>query len=125
MRVQVTLVSRNLDTGEEKVIADSPALLNENRLRYEEKEEHAIHDVLFEENHVVLKRKADVTSTTELFLEDSGTSLVESPWGIMNLSSETETITRDKDRWTVEYSIYSGNERVLHQRLEWKIRYFS
>ncbi|MDD6257802.1 MAG: DUF1934 family protein [Erysipelotrichaceae bacterium] len=125
MRVQVTLVSRNLDTGEEKVIADSPALLNENRLRYEEKEEHAIHDVLFEENHVVLKRKADVTSTTELFLEDSGTSLVESPWGIMNLSSETETITRDKDRWIVEYSIYSGNERVLHQRLEWKIRYFS
>ncbi len=125
MRVQVTLVSRNLDTGEEKVIADSTALLNENRLRYEEKEEHAIHDVLFEENHVVLKRKADVTSTTELFLEDSGTSLVESPWGIMNLSSETETITRDKDRWIVEYSIYSGNERVLHQRLEWKIRYFS
>jgi uncharacterized beta-barrel protein YwiB (DUF1934 family) len=125
MRVQVTLVSRNLDTGEEKVIADSPALLDENRLRYEEKEEHAIHDVLFEENHVVLKRKADVTSTTELFLEDSGTSLVESPWGIMNLSSETETITRDKDRWIVEYSIYSGNERVLHQRLEWKIIYFS
>lgn len=125
MRVQVTLVSHDLDTGEEKVIADSPALLNDNRLRYEEKEEHAIHEVVFEENHVILKRKADVSSTTELFLEESGTSLVESPWGIMNLSSETGTITRDKDRWIVEYSIYSGNERVLHQRLEWKIRYLS
>lgn len=125
MRVQVTLKQVNLDTGEEKVIADGPAIMEEGRLRYKEDEEKAFHDVHFSEEEVILERRAEVSSRTVLNRKRQSQSTVKSPWGDMNLDAKVNRIDMEKYRWTVEYELFSENERVLNQRLEWKIRYLA
>lgn len=125
MRVQVTLKQMNLDTGEETIIADGPAIMEEGRLRYKEDKEKAFHDVHFSEEEVVLERRADVSSKTVLNQKKKSKSTVKSPWGDMNLEAKTNLIKMEKQRWIVEYELFSENERVLNQRLEWKIRYFA
>lgn len=125
MRVQVTLKQINLDTGEEKVIADGPAIMEEGRLRYKEDAEKAFHDVHFSEEEVILERRADVSSRTVLNRKKQSQSTVKSPWGDMNLDAKVNRIDMEKYRWAVEYELFSENERVLNQRLEWKIRYLA
>lgn len=115
----------NLDTGEEKVIADGPAIMEEGRLRYKEDEQKAFHDVHFSEEEVILERRADVSSRTVLNRKKQSQSTVKSPWGDMNLEAKVNRIDMEKYRWTVEYELFSENERVLNQRLEWKIRYLA
>lgn len=125
MRVQVTLKQINLDTGEEKVIADGPAIMEKGRLRYREDREKAIHDVHFSEEEVILERRADISSRTVLTNGKQSQSTVKSPWGDMNLQAKTNLIQMEKERWIVEYELFSENERILNQRLQWEIRYLS
>ena len=125
MRVQVTLKQINLDTGEEKIIADGPAIMEEGRLRYREDQEKAIHDVHFSEKEVILERRAEISSRTVLSNERDSHSMVKSPWGDMNLEAKTNRISMEKERWIVEYELFSENERILNQRLQWEIRYLS
>ena len=62
MKVRIQLKQINLLENEEKIIADGNAILENNHLKYKEKDENALHFVTFEEDEVTLERKCKIWS---------------------------------------------------------------
>ena len=52
MKVRIQLKQINLLENEEKIIADGNAILENNHLKYKEKDENALHFVTFEEDEL-------------------------------------------------------------------------
>lgn len=124
MRIALTLKATDLETGQVKVLADGPAILHEETLIYVEKDTGARHRVRFGEE-VIIERSAEVSSRTVLREGGNGESVVSSPYGDMKLVTKCKMKTHSKTAWIVEYSVFSGDEQVLEQRLEWNLKPFS
>ena len=120
MRVDIQLRREDVLTGEEEIIFEGPAILNHDRLVYFEERGGAKQTVTFEEGKIVLERVAEISSRTVLRTEGTGSSRVDSPYGIMSLDTVLRSFDKDEDRWMVEYQVLSGNEPVTDQRLIWK-----
>lgn len=125
MKVKCKLTQYNLIDHEERVIADGNAILEKNQLKYKESEENAFHFVTFSTETVSLERKCDISSITVLNNGKWGHTTVHSPYGDMEMKTKTYIITKEEDKWVVEYSVFSESEEVLHQRLVWDIAYYS
>lgn len=125
MKLKVVLTQYNLLENEEKIIAEGNAILENNHLKYKEKDEDAFHIVSFEEDCVKLERKCDVPSTTILNPNKYGRSVVESIYGNMEFKTFTHQIVKNDEEWIVDYSLFSENNEILHQRLVWKLEYLS
>lgn len=125
MKLKVVLTQYNLLENEEKIIAEGNAILENNHLKYKEKDEDAFHIVSFEEDCVKLERKCDVPSTTILNPNKYGRSVVESIYGNMEFKTFTHQIVKNDEEWIVDYSLFSENNEILHQRLVWKFEYLS
>ena len=123
MKVRIQLKQINLLENEKKIIADGNAILENNHLKYKEKDENALHFVTFEEDVVTLERKCDISSITVLKNGKFGHSTIKSPYGDMEM--KTKKVLKSESLWAVEYSVISENEEVLRQRLEWSIQYLS
>ena len=124
MRVKVILEATDLNTGEKKVLADGPAILNGDELLYTEKDTNARHKITFSDE-VIIERKAEISSRTVIREGKRGESVVSSEFGDMKMLTEGKMKTHSKTAWLVEYLVISENETVLRQRLEWKISHFS
>ncbi len=125
MKVRIQLKQINLLENEEKIIADGNAILENNHLKYKEKDENALHFVTFEEDEVTLERKCDISSTTVLKNGKFGHSTIKSPYGDMEMKTKTHKVVKSESLWAVEYSVICKNEEILRQRLEWNIQYLS
>ena len=125
MRVRIQLKQINLLEHEEKIIADGNAILENNHLKYKEKDENALHFVTFEDDVITLERKCDISSITVLKNGKYGHSTVKSPYGDMEMKTKTHKVLKSESLWAVEYSVLSENEEILRQRLEWSIQYLS
>lgn len=124
MKVFVTLKAFDLIKGNEKILAEGPAILNDNTLLYKEPETNAKHKITFQDD-IIIERKADVHSITRLEKNGQGSAIVESPYGVMTLEAECISLSKQNYCWLAEYRILSGNDVILHQRLEWRIHPFS
>ncbi len=125
MKVKVKLIQYNLLDNEEKIIADGNAILEKNILKYKENETTALHFVEFQDEIVKLERKCDISSITVLNNGKWGHTTVMSPYGDMEMKTKTHSILKNDFQWVVEYSIYSHNEELVHQKLIWNIQYLS
>lgn len=125
MKIRVTLIQYDLLENEEKVIADGNAIYENNHLKYKEKDEDAFHIVTFEEGTVTLERKCDISSKTILHDGRYGHSVVTSPYGDMDFKTFTQQIVKNDEEMIVEYSLFSENNEILHNRLVWKLEYLS
>ena len=125
MKVRIQLKQINLLENEEKIIADGNAILENNHLKYKEKDENALHFVTFEEDEVTLERKCDISSITVLKNVKFGYSTIKSPYGDMEMKTKTHKVVKSESLWAVEYSVICENEEILRQRLEWNIQYLS
>ena len=103
----------------------SKQILENNHLKYKEKDENALHFVTFEEDEVTLERKCDISSTTVLKNGKFGHSTIKSPYGDMEMKTKTHKVVKNESLWAVEYSVICENEEILRQRLEWNIQYLS
>lgn len=124
MEIHVKLTQFDITRKEITVLADGIADLNGDRLSYTEKENPSIrHEIIFEENQIVLKRLADISSETCLLPDRKGTASVNSPFGVMELDTVLKRWSRDSERWMVEYQILddSGNA-VTNQQLVWELK---
>ncbi|MGM9940489.1 MAG: DUF1934 family protein [Bulleidia sp.] len=124
MKVKLTLISRNADTGETAVLAEGPALFDGRRLLYTEKDTKAKHDIHYDNGILTITRSADVTSVTRLHENGNGTIQVISEFGTMELSAATEFMRIQDALWCVEYRVENQGEVSLRQRLEWHIDQF-
>lgn len=125
MKVKVTLIQYDLLDHVEKIIADGNAILEKNHLKYKEKDEDAFHIITFSIDSVKLERKCDVSSTTVCNANKYGRSVVESVYGNMEFKTFTHQIIKNETEWIVDYSLFSENNEILHQRLVWKLEYLS
>lgn len=121
MRVHVVLKATDLSSGEVKILADGPAILKADELLYRESGTGARHRIVFGDD-LIIERKADVVSRTTIRERVSGTAVVESAYGTMELRTECLDKSRQDGLWRVVYAVYSGADKVLEQRLEWEIR---
>ena len=123
MQAHILLKQYDLLEGTEKVIADCFGQLDENRLYYPELQASGIyHDVLFTEDEVILKRISEFSSTTRLTKNGKSKSVVDSPYGKMELQTELKRMRKSEDSWMVEYMIVGDGEVLTHQKLIWEIK---
>lgn len=122
MRVHVKFTQYDLLENRSSVIADGNGILSGNRLLYPEKENPSCrNEILFEEERIVLKRSADVSSETQLLKGKPGMARVISPYGEMFLETMLERFCRSESVWEAVYRILSDGEPVVYQRLVWEI----
>jgi uncharacterized beta-barrel protein YwiB (DUF1934 family) len=122
MKVHVKLIQQDLLAKETHVIADTDALLKENKLSYFEGNQYR-HDISFLEDEIVLQRRGDFSSLTRISHQGSGTSEVSSPYGQMKLDVQLCDYRQEAGRWMVEYMVMNGSEATSHLRLIWEIVY--
>ncbi len=123
MMIDVTLTQFDMLEGTRTVVADGPGTLDGDTLVYHERgDEKIVHEVIFLDDEIVLKRKGGFGSVTHLYPDRKGTSRAHSPYGIMEL--DTVMIRRDRqdDTWTVEYMITANGETLTHQTLVWEMK---
>ena len=120
MRIRVRLIQRDLITGTENILADTDGLLINDTLSYFE-ESGARHRVTFGTDEIRLERISDITSCTVLRKKGIGRSVVESPYGRMEMSAVLKAHERTEKTWMAEYQVLAGQEPVTDQRLVWII----
>ena len=124
MEIHVKLTQFDIVRKDIAVLADGAADLNGNTLCYTEKENPSIrHEIRFDENQIVLKRLADISSETCLLPDRKGTARVDSPFGVMELETVLSRWSKDGDRWMVEYQILDDSgDAVTSQQLVWELK---
>ena len=120
MKTSVRLKQIDRFSGEEKILVQGQGLLNGNRLLYPESKD-AVQSVTFNDEEIILERKADVISRTELRKRGRGKSFIDSEFGRLELETELGRYERNDTVWLVEYRVLSGDEPVLDQILIWEI----
>ncbi|MCR4950787.1 MAG: hypothetical protein K6A40_05640 [Solobacterium sp.] len=120
MRIRVRLIQRDLITGTEKILADTDGLLINDTLSYFE-ESGARHRVTFGTDEIRLERISDITSCTVLGKKGIGRSVVESPYGRMEMPAVLKAHEKTENAWMAEYQVLAGQEPVTDQRLVWII----
>ena len=125
MKVKVKVTQYDFLEKKEHVLTEGNAILDKNQLKYKENKENAFHFVTFSTEHVNLERKSDISSITVLNNGKWGHSTVKSPYGDMEMKTKTYNISMKEREWSVEYSVFSGKEEVLHQKLLWVMEYYS
>ncbi len=120
MRLHVTLNATDLMTGETVLLADSNAISKDGRLLYCEAGTNVKHTVTVTEDSLIVERKDEITSRTTLCRDGGGHTIIDSPYGRMELQVCTEEMHLNGNLWSVQYRVLSGNETTLHQKLEWK-----
>lgn len=121
MKVHIRLKRTDFLEKKEEVIADTDALLNENRLLYAEKDGKTKQRVTFNEDNVVLDRDGRYGSRITLPKQGTGDCLVYSPYGTMSLDAELCYFEKNEDDWQIEYKISQEEQLVTHVKLEWEI----
>lgn len=123
MRVHVVLKQIDYNTKKEEIVKDGIGLLKDDTLVYfEDTEEKAKHEISFSNHGCKLKRNGDVTSVTNLRLNMYESSKVHSPYGVMEIASFAHSVVKKEDVWSVEYSLFQGEQEVLHQTLVFEIQ---
>ena len=120
MKVKVRLRQIDNISGEETIVADTPGLLNGNRLLYPESRGIA-HSVTFGEEAIILERKADTSSRTELRKRGRGKSFIDSEFGRLEFGTELKRYEQKDNFRLAEYRLLSDEEPVLDQILIWEI----
>ena len=119
MKVSVRLKQIDRISGKETILVQGPGLLNGNRLLYPESS-HAVQSVTFDDEEIILERKADVVSRTVLRKRGRGKSFIDSECGRLELETELSRYEKNDTVWLVEYRVLSGDEPVLDQILIWE-----
>lgn len=124
MKVSVKLRQQDLLNNEENILVDCAGLLNGERLLYPESK-GIMQTITFGEDEVILERKADVISRTELRKRGRGRSYIDSEYGRLEFETELTRYEKNDNFRLVEYRVYAGNEPVLNQILIWEIEKIS
>ena len=121
MKVHVKLRQIEMAGGEEKILADTRGLLNGERLLYPE-DTGIMHTVTFGAEEIILERKADVNSRTELRKRGGkGKSIVVSEYGSLEFETELYRYEKDDGFCLIGYRVLSSGDTVLDQILIWEI----
>ena len=121
MKVHVKLRQIAMPGGEEKILADTRGLLNGERLLYPE-DTGIMHTVTFGAEEIILERKADVNSRTELRKRGGkGKSIVVSEYGSLEFETELYRYEKDDEFCLAGYRVLSSGDTVLDQILIWEI----
>lgn len=121
MKVHVRLRQIIMPGGEEKILADTGGLLNGERLLYPE-DTGIMHTVTFGAEEIILERKADVNSRTELRKRGGrGKSIVVSEYGSLEFETELYRYEKDDGFCLAGYRVLSCGDTVLDQILIWEI----
>ena len=123
MIVHIVLTQHDLLEDRCGILAEGSAIRKKNRLVYHERDdEKIIHDIFFSDKEIILKRRADIESTTYLYPAKKGKSVIRSPYGVMELPAVLEFSAMEDDRWTAVYRILSGEDTVTYQKLVWEMK---
>ena len=120
MRIRVRLFQTDLITGNEKLLVDAKGFLTDETLSYFE-ESGARHRITFGTEEIVLERISEISSRTVLGKKGIGRSVVDSPYGRMEMPAFLKAHERTDDEWMIEYQVLAGEAPVTDQRLVWKI----
>ncbi len=120
MKVSVRLRQIDKMSGEEKILADTGGLLTGRRLLYPESK-GITQSITFGEDEIILERKADVTSRTELKKGGRGKSYIDSEYGRLEFETELSRYEINDTFRLIEYRIIANDETVLDQILIWEI----
>ena len=121
MRVRMIMKRTDVSTGEEEILPAANAILRDTDLLYREADTGASVCVSFMDDTVVIERRSEVTSRTELHLDREGTAVISSPYGTMELDTYMSDCTKMFDKWTVTYKITYSEETAVEQKIEWMI----
>ena len=121
MRVRVKMYRQDLLENHQELFVDTVGILKDDQLSYFENDKKTKHVITFKDDRVVIERYGDVSTFTTLCTNVKSECLIRSEYGDMVLQTETENITRTKDKWIVAYRVLSDRDVVLHQRIRWEL----
>ena len=123
MNVHVKLCQYDLLEGTETVLCEGPCDLEKDTLFYWEDIKNGIrHEVTFDDEKIILKRFAEISSETVLPLREHGEAKISSPYGDFRMETALETWAKEEDYWTVTYRILQDGQTVTRQKMIWELR---
>lgn len=118
MNVHMKLTQYDEDHPEGVVLVETEGTY-ENHLLFYQESPSIHHEISFFEDGMEIKRYADVHSITTLKKGELGTSMVESPYGQIEMQSKLHQYSLEENRCEVEYELFQETESILRQRLVW------
>lgn len=122
MKVRVTLLRTDRETGEETILADGIGMRKDFRITYFEKDTKIKHVLEADEVSMKVSRYGDVTTHTCLHKSGPSLTRVESGYGTFEIELKLIGYKNEGDRITAEYHVMSGNETASRIRMVWTIR---
>lgn len=122
MKVRVTLLRTDRETGEETILADGIGLQKGRQITYFEKDTKIKHVLEADEVSMKVSRYGDVTTHTCLHKSDPCITRVESGYGTFEIELKLIRYKNEGEKITAEYHVMSGNETASRIRMVWMIR---
>ncbi|MCR5229719.1 MAG: DUF1934 domain-containing protein [Solobacterium sp.] len=122
MEINIKAMQFDLLENRFTLLAQGKGTLEGSTLIYRELADPAVrNEITFSDEGIILKRIADIRSTTVLKQGGRASASVRSPYGDMVLETELVGYRKDRGRWEAEYKIYSGPQLVTHQKFVWEL----
>lgn len=115
-----TLTRYDEETPRGTVILEGRCHWGKDEIRYEEELTGGKNIIHFDEAGIMLRRIAEIETVTELVSNRTGTSVITSAFGDMELTAELIRYETEENRVLAEYRLLQGEDVVLWQTLEWK-----
>ena len=124
MKVRVKAYSKDFINNEKMIIKDGIAyLFNDNHLSYLEDlgDIGVRHEIVLNNDEVMLKRSGNFQSVTSLKLNEYRESIVKSMYGELRFDSFLKKIEKSDDKWCIEYMLFNDKDLITHVEIVWEL----
>ncbi len=124
MEIRVKAYSKDFINNEKMLIKDGVAyLFDDNHLSYLEGLEDigVRHEIILNDDEVILKRSGDFQSVTSLKLNEYRESVVKSIYGDLRFDSFLKKCEKSDDKWCIEYMLFNGEDLITHVEIVWEL----
>ena len=121
---KIILTVKQIDngSGSENIVYDGEGelvrLSNGLRIHYYEEQKHEVCFMIREE-HISLRRKADVLTEIQFKIMDLGKMTVASPFGVVEMKSFTHNFEKEEKRIIIHYDVVDTHDVIASYRSEW------